>query len=105
MAFKIIWSELAEIQLDEIYKFYENKAGSNSAKKHLKWIINETNKLIHAPQIGQEEELLKHKKNLYRYLIFKNYKVIYSLDLENRFIKIADVFDTRQNAPKIKRSK
>ncbi|GAA4243265.1 MULTISPECIES: hypothetical protein [Winogradskyella] len=44
MAFKIIWSEFAEIQLDEIYKFYENKAGSNIAKKHLKGIINETYK-------------------------------------------------------------
>jgi len=105
MAFKIIWSEFAEIQLDEIYKFYENKAGSNIAKKHLKGIINETNKLIYAPQIGQEEELLRHRKILYRYLIFKNYKVIYSLDLENGLIKIADVFDTRQNPPKIQRSK
>ena len=55
--------------------------------------------------IGQEEELLKQREILYPYLIFKNYKVIYSLDMENGFLKIADVFDTRQNPAKIKRSK
>jgi len=37
-------------------------------------------KLINAPLIGQEEELPKEIKNKYRYLGFKNYKIIYSLD-------------------------
>ena len=55
--------------------------------------------------MGQEEELLKQREIHYRYLIFKNYKLIYSVDTENGFIKIADVFDTRQNPPKIKRTK
>jgi hypothetical protein len=57
------------------------------------------------PLIGQKEELLKQREIHYRYLIFKNYKLIYSVDMENGFIKIADVFDTRQNPPKIKRTK
>ncbi|WP_445733745.1 hypothetical protein [Mariniflexile sp.] len=61
--------------------------------------------MIKASFIGQEEELLKERKNQYRYLVFKNYKVIYSVDEQNEFIKIADVFDTRQNPPKMKRTK
>ena len=32
MTLKIIWSEFAETQLDEIYKYYEKEAGSKIAK-------------------------------------------------------------------------
>ena len=102
---KVIWSEFAETQLDEIYEYYENKASLRIAKKLLKGIINEPKKLIKTPLIGQEEELLKKRKIQYLYLVFKNYKLIYSVDVENRSIKISDVFDTRQNPPKIKRTK
>jgi plasmid stabilization system protein ParE len=102
---KIIWSEFAETQLDEIYKYYEKEAGSRIAKKLVKGIINEPKKLIKKPHIGQEEALLKQRKIKYRYLVFKNYKLIYSVDMENGFIKIADIFDTRQNPPKLKRTK
>ena len=105
MTLKIIWSEFAETQLDEIYKYYEKEAGSKIAKKLMKGIINEPKKLIKTPFIGQEEELLKQKKIEYRYLVFKNYKLIYSVDTENGFIKVADIFDTRQNPPKLKRTK
>ena len=105
MILKIIWSEFAETQLDEIYEYYEKKASPRIAKKLLKEIINEPKKLIKTPQIGQEEELLKQREIDYRYLVYKNYKLIYSVDTENGFIKIADVFDTRQNPPKLKRTK
>ena|SRR5690606_1462960 len=105
MTLKTIWSEFAETQLDEIYEYYEKKASPQAAKKLLTGIINEPKKLIKTPLIGQEEELLKQREIHYRYLIFKNYKLIYSVDMENGFIKIADVFDTRQNPPKIKRTK
>ena len=74
-------------------------------KKLVRGIINEPKKLIKAPLIGQEEELLKQRETEYRYLVFKNYKLIYSVDNQNGFIKIADVFDTRQNPPKLKRTK
>ncbi len=71
MALKIIWSEFAETQLDEIYEYYEKKVGPTSAKKLLKGIINETKKLIKAPYLGQEEALLKQRKIQYHYLVFK----------------------------------
>ena len=105
MILKIIWSEFAETQLDEIYEYHKKEASTSIAKKLLKGIINEPKKLINAPLIGQEEELLKQREIHYRYLIFKNYKLIYSVDTENGFIKVADVFDTRQNPPKLKRTK
>jgi plasmid stabilization system protein ParE len=62
MTLKIIWSEFAETQLDEIYNYYEKKASTRIAKKLLKEIIKEPKKLIKTPYIGQEEELLKGEK-------------------------------------------
>ena len=59
MALNIIWSEFAETQLDEIYDYYEKKAGTKVAKKLVRGIINEPKKLINLPLIGQKEELLK----------------------------------------------
>ena len=103
MPFKIIWSEFAETQLDDIFDYYQKEAGPLIAKKLLKGIINDAKKLLQSPLIGQEEELLKHRGVKYRYLVVKNYKLIYSVDQENGLIKIADVFDTRQNPSKIKR--
>ncbi len=85
MTLKIIWSEFAETQLDEIYEYYEKKASSRIAKKLVKGIINEPKKLIKTPHIGQEEELLKQREFEYRYLVFKNYKLIYAVDTENGF--------------------
>ena len=105
MALKIIWSEFAETQLDEIYDYYEKKVSTRVAKKLVRGIINESKKLIKSPLIGQEEELLKQRETEYRYLVFKNYKLIYSVDNQNGYIKIADIFDTRQNPTKLKRTK
>jgi hypothetical protein len=38
-------------------------------------------------------------------MIFKSYKIIYSIDIDQKFIKIADVLDTRQNPIEIKQTK
>ncbi len=105
MKYEIIWSAFAESQLDQIYEYYDKEVSSKVAKNLVKGIINEPKKLLKAIFIGQKEELLKERKIQYRFLVFKNYKLIYSVDEQNGFIKIADVFDTRQNPPKIKRTK
>tara|TARA_R110002167_G_scaffold35679_1_gene113762 strand:+ start:455 stop:772 length:318 start_codon:yes stop_codon:yes gene_type:complete len=105
MEFEVIWSDFADIQLDEIYEYHEKKAGERVAIKLVRGIINEPKKLVKLSLIGQQEKLLKEREIEYRYFVYKNYKLIYSVDNENRFIKIADVFDTRQNPPKLKRTK
>lgn len=102
---QIIWSRFAETQLDDIFDYYKNKASLTIATKLVQGIINAPQKLIKALFIGKEEEFLKERTIQYRFLVFKNYKLIYSVDLEKGFIKIADVFDARQNSIKIVRNK
>ena len=53
----------------------------------------------------QIEDLLVDRDHIYRYIVCDNYKIIYSVNIELKLIKIADVFDTRQNPIKIKRIK
>lgn len=105
MNLEIIWSAFAEKQLDAIFKYYTEKANINTAKKVLKGLLKAPDQLKGNPFIGQSEDLLTGRKYIYRYLIHNNYKIIYSVDNENGFIKIADVFDTRQNPEKIKRTR
>jgi plasmid stabilization system protein ParE len=64
--FKIIWSEFAETQLDDIYEYYKKKTSLKIANKILTDIIKESDKLIKASFIGQEEELLKDRETHYR---------------------------------------
>ncbi len=101
MKFRIIWSAFAQQQLDGIYEYYKEAASPQLARKLLRGIINAPNQLIGNPKLGQIEEHLHTRKIEYRYLVHKNYKLIYSVDNESRFIKIADVFDTRQNPTKM----
>jgi plasmid stabilization system protein ParE len=103
--FEIIWSEQAEIELDKIFEYYSEFASVRVAQNLLKEIIEEPKRLISSPEISQREDLLLDREDEYRYLICKNYKLIYSVDTKAKLIKIADVFDTRQNPSKIKRTK
>jgi plasmid stabilization system protein ParE len=105
MKFKIIWSDYAATQLDKIFEYYTENASHNVAKNLIQKIIAEPNRLIENPNSSQIEDLLLDRENVYRYLICKNYKIIYRVDEEKHFIQIADVFDTRQNPQKIKRTK
>ncbi|MBR9831495.1 type II toxin-antitoxin system RelE/ParE family toxin [bacterium] len=104
MQFSIIWSKFSENQLDKIFEYYEKRASLKVSKSIVNGIIKETEKLIKTPNLGQEEEALKNRSIRYRYLVYKKYKIIYSIDIEENVIKIADVFDTRQNPPKLKRN-
>lgn len=105
MKFKIIWSDYAVTQLDKILEYYTENASLSVAKNLIQKIITEPNRLIENPNSSPIEGLLLDRENIYRYLICKNYKIIYSVDGENHTIQIADVFDTRQNPHKIKRTK
>jgi len=67
-------------------------------------IAKETLKLKKHPEIGQIEVLLIDRPNGFRYLVFKNYKIIYWINKSKNRIEINDVFDSRQNPIKIKRA-
>ena len=105
MEFKVIWSNFAEEKIDEIYEYYKLEASIRISKNLISNLVDATIILSNNPYVGQIEELLVERGEKYRYLLHKNYKIIYSVDINKGLIKIADIFDTRQNPIKIKRNK
>lgn len=105
MELGIYWTEFSQRELNEIYKFYRDWASIRIAKRMINGIFQETLILKSQPQIGQIEELLRNRNQEFRYLIYKNYKIIYWVNLAKKRVEIIDVFDTRQNPIKIDRSK
>ena len=99
MELKVFWTESAIEQLESIFDYYKYKASIKIARNLVSNIIDRTLQLETQPQSGQFEEILKNRKNKYRYLIEGNYKIIYWI--EDNYVKIAAVFDTRQNPKKI----
>ena len=100
MGLKVYWTETAIYRLEDIFDYYKINAGVDVARKIVDSIIDSTVNLETQPRIGQTEELLKDRKLEYRYLVTGNYKIIYWVD--EPFVKIATVFDCRQNPIKMK---
>ena len=103
MELAVYWTRFAEDKLDDIYDYYESKAGIRIARKLISSIIDKTIGLDKNPHIGQKEELLSDRPQNFRYLVFKNYKIIYWINQNKNRIDIVNVFDTRQNPVKMKK--
>lgn len=96
---KIFWTNPAKFQLKEIFIYHKKIVSVKIASSIKRKIIKSTKSLSNYTQIGQEEELLKHKNEIHRYLVEGNYKIIYKTVSDS--IYIMDVFDTRQNPEKL----
>jgi len=102
MELEVYWLELAENKLEDIYIYYSVKASERVAKKLINGIVDSTIGIEKQPEIGQIEISLEHRKQEFRYLIFKNYKIVYWINYDFKRIEITNVFDTRQDPQKIK---
>lgn len=105
MELDIFWTDFSKKELKKIFDYYKEEVSLNVAKKLVSGITSEVAKLRKHPIIGQKEELLVKDSRDFRYLIFKNYKIIYWINSDKNRIEIFDIFDTRQNPIKIVRSK
>ena len=105
MELEIYWTDFSKKKLKNIFNYYKEKASLNVARTLVIGITKEATKLKKQPTIGQEEELLENDPRDFRYLVFKNYKIIYWTNLAKNRIEIFDVFDTRQSPVKMKRIK
>ena len=105
MAWKIIWSSFAEQQIAEIHEYYIREVSVRVAKKIATGIIKSPNSLLKNPELGPLELSLSQLQTEYRYIVYKSYKISYSINWSENQIKVADVFDTRQGPKKLQRRK
>lgn len=104
MEIEIKWTKFALGQTREIFNYYSDIAGYETAESIIEGIINAPHKLSGKPELGQIEPILEGRPENFRYLIHKNYKLIYWYNVHKNRIEIIDVFDTRQNPIKLKRN-
>ncbi len=95
----IVWTDFAISNLKNIFDYYTKHASKRVAHKIRRQILESTHQLIHKPETGQIEIILKHLNQNHRYIVVNNYKIIYRI-FENSII-INDVFDTRQDPIKM----
>ncbi|MFN3555737.1 MAG: type II toxin-antitoxin system RelE/ParE family toxin [Bacteroidales bacterium] len=101
MEVRVLWTDSALSQLEDIYDYYKVKASPGIAKKLVKALIAQTIVLESNPLIGIKEPLLSERPYEYRFLLKDNYKIIYRFN-EN-LIRVISVFDCRQNPQKIEK--
>jgi plasmid stabilization system protein ParE len=102
MALKIYWTDFSKSKLRAIFDYYKEKASLRIARRLVNGITQEVIKLQNQPNIGSREDLLHEREQEFRYLVHKNYKIIYWVVKDQNRIEISDVFDTRQNPVKVK---
>ena len=92
--FRVIWSDRAFKDLDQIDTFLCEKSPQASANTILK-ILDRTRQMENFPLSGSPESLMPN----HRYLVEGNYRIIYRIDGETVFV--VRIFDSRQNPEKV----
>jgi len=101
MALKVYWTQFAEDKLEDIFSYYSEKASIRVALNLIDGIIERSMELEKSPLVGQIELLLADRMQEFRYLVYKNYKLIYRINQDKKRIEIINVFDCRQNPEKL----
>ena len=101
MALTVYWTQFAENKLEDVFVYYSQTANIRTASRLVDRIIARSLELEKNPFMGQKETLLSGRLQEFRYLVYKNYKLIYWINEEKRRIEILNLFDCRQNPEKI----
>ncbi len=105
MELEIYWTDFSKSELRKIFSYYKINASLRVAKNIVLGIEDKTTILKTQPKIGQVEKLLINREQEFRYIVFKNYKIIYWINIKKNWVEISDVFDTRQDPIKMKKIK
>lgn len=101
MELAVYWTQFAENKLEDVFSYYIEKASENIALQLVNGIIDKSLELEKNPLIGQKEMLLSDRIQEFRYLIYKNYKIICWVNEANQRVEIVTLFDCRQNPIKM----
>jgi plasmid stabilization system protein ParE len=84
MALTAYWTQFAEDKLEDVFSYYCKKASEKVALRLVDGIIAKSLEVEKNPLIGQKELLLGDRLQEFRYLVFKNYKIIYFVNRDGK---------------------
>ena len=97
---KILWSERALRDLDEIFEFYQLIGSFEVAQKVVGRLIDKADILVNYPEMGNVEVFENAQPFEYRFLIEGHHKLIYRVSAESSLMFIARVVDIRRSPKK-----
>jgi plasmid stabilization system protein ParE len=103
IVYRILWTDFAINQLKDIYDYHLVKASQKIAQRLVQKIIDSTILLENNPEAGRKEDFLEKRSQEFRFIVIKNYKIIYRIESDFQIIHISLIFDTRQNPKAIKK--
>lgn len=102
LSFKIVWTEFAEWNLHEIYRYLFSKSKSEKiAKNYILNLVLRVEQLEKFPDSGHKEEALLEMGKDFRFLVYKNYKIVYFVS--EATVYVTDVFHTKLDPTKLKK--
>jgi len=103
MSFEVIWSRSAEHRLSDIVSFYTEHFSEAAAFALARKLLKSTIHLQNTPHVGQCEPLLQDCKLEYRYVVEGDFKVLYTINEQLEQVRVADVFDCRQDPSRLQK--
>ena len=94
---QILWLKSAELDVKEVISYYE-QISEQITKKIILHIIESVYKLADFPEVGIASE----QDSSLRKLIVTKYNYIIVYKIEEGYVKVVQVFDTRQDPDKLK---
>jgi plasmid stabilization system protein ParE len=98
---QVIWSTGALVDLEVIYDFLAEKSGA-AAQRITESILDRTRQIETFPESGARQQTIKSTEKIYRYLVERDYKIIYSYQDNAEVAYIETIFDTRQDPQDLK---
>ena len=82
MELAVYWTQFAEDKLEDVFLYYTQKVSLKLAQSMANELIDRSMELVKNPFMGQKELLLADRTQDFRYLVHKNFKIIYWVNLK-----------------------
>jgi plasmid stabilization system protein ParE len=97
----LIYTTKAWLSLDSSINFLRlQEVPESKISEIVEEVLKKAETLKKFPYSGQKETMLSNRKNLYRRLVVRYFKIVYFIEGENVFV--VAFFDTRQDPKKLK---
>lgn len=91
--YKVIITPTAYKEINKIYNYItEDLYAQNVAKKLMKEVEEEVQRLKYAPKMHAEIEKFDELKRNYRKIVIKNYIILYTIDEENNVVFVSHMY-------------
>ncbi|MDR2887576.1 MAG: type II toxin-antitoxin system RelE/ParE family toxin [Bacteroidales bacterium] len=96
------WSDVAMERMENIFNYYLNNTGHNTAAKIVAKIHKSASALADMPFMAPVEESLQGRTFTYRSLtVSRIFKVVYFIDEKAECVVVATIHDCRRNPAKL----